>query len=321
MKKVLLFFLFHSFIGIYLFAQTEDLLVRSGDKGLFIEHKLTPKENFYSIGRLFNVPPKYLASFNSLDMSKGLSIGQVIHIPLMDSNFSQNTDKGVPIYVRAGDKEKLSHISVAYNKVPVESLRKWNNLSSDNISRGKKIIVGFLISGEFINNNSVIATQKEETMIGSGVKDDKVQLKDKTRQISDTNSFKEEKKVVAKEELKKEKMNIEPLKMTEEGYFKESFEQQVKVYPLSKEATVTSGIFKTENGLKDAKYYALIDSVEPGTIIKVTNPSNNKLVYAKVLGEIKGIKQNQGLSLRISNAAASALEISDTDKFIVKVNY
>jgi hypothetical protein len=61
--------------------------------------------------------------------------------------------------------------------------------------------------------------------------------------------------------------------------------------------------------------------VAPGTIIKVTNPTNNKLVYAKVLGEMKGIRQNQGFELRISNAAASALEIAEQDKFSVKVNY
>ena len=40
-------------------------------------------------------------------MSKGLSIGQVIRIPLTDSNFSQDTDAGVPVYIKAGDKEKL----------------------------------------------------------------------------------------------------------------------------------------------------------------------------------------------------------------------
>ncbi|MES1218374.1 MAG: hypothetical protein ABUT20_22905, partial [Bacteroidota bacterium] len=102
---------------------------------------------------------------------------------------------------------------------------------------------------------------------------------------------------------------------------KGSFVQQVKKYPLSKEETVTAGIFKTTSGWSDAKFYALIDGVEPGTIIKVVNPDNNKEVYAKVLGQISGIRQNQGLNLRISNSAAAALEIAEMDKFIVKVNY
>jgi hypothetical protein len=119
--------------------------------------------------------------------------------------------------------------------------------------------------------------------------------------------------VVIKEEVK-----TEP---SEQGYFKTHFEQQVKQSPVSKDATVTSGIFKTTNGWQDAKYYLLIDAVQPGTIIKVVNPTNNKIIYAKVLGEMSGIRQNEGLNIRISNAAASVLQITEQDKFIVKVNY
>ena len=64
-----------------------------------------------------------------------------------------------------------------------------------------------------------------------------------------------------------------------------------------------------------------MDNVEPGTIVRITNPDNNKAIFAKVLGEMSGLRQNQGLEVRISNAAASALNVSDTDKFIVKVSY
>ena len=46
-----------------------------------------------------------------------------------------------------------------------------------------------------------------------------------------------------------------------------------------------------------------------------------RVEYAKVLGEMSGIRQNQGYDVRISNAAASALNVSETDKFIVRVNY
>jgi hypothetical protein len=105
------------------------------------------------------------------------------------------------------------------------------------------------------------------------------------------------------------------------GYFKSSFEKQVKVQPLSADETATAGIFKTASGWQDAKYYALMDRVEPGTIVRIVNPSNNKVVYAKVLGEMSGIRQNQGYNLRLSNAAASALDINETEKFIVRVNY
>jgi hypothetical protein len=105
------------------------------------------------------------------------------------------------------------------------------------------------------------------------------------------------------------------------GYFKNQFDLQSKAHKADKDATVTSGIFKTTSGWQDAKYYALMDKVEPGTIVQVVNPVNNKSIYAKVLGEMSGIRQNQGLELRISNAAATALDINDPDKFIVRVLY
>ena len=108
---------------------------------------------------------------------------------------------------------------------------------------------------------------------------------------------------------------------SEQGYFKNAFELQTKKDAPSRDATVTSGIFKTNSGWQDGKYYMLIDDVATGTIVKVINPVNNKAIYAKVLGEMKGIRQNEGLDIRISNAAASSLGITDTEKFIVRVNY
>ncbi|MFL5787893.1 MAG: hypothetical protein ACJ748_07555, partial [Flavisolibacter sp.] len=105
------------------------------------------------------------------------------------------------------------------------------------------------------------------------------------------------------------------------GYFRTQFDQQVKVQPLKAEMTATAGIFKTASGWQDGKYYVLMDNIDPGTIVRVVNPSNNRIVYAKVLGSMNGIRQNQGYDVRISNAAASALEISESDKFILKVLY
>jgi hypothetical protein len=100
-----------------------------------------------------------------------------------------------------------------------------------------------------------------------------------------------------------------------------SFEQQVRKSPVSKDETVTAGIFKTASGWQDEKYYMLIDGVSPGTIIKISNPSNTRVIYAKVLGEMNGIRQNEGYNIRISNAAAAKLAITDQEKFIVKITY
>ena len=327
---------------IILQAQTnETLLIKSSDKGLYVDHKVTPKENFYSMGRAFNVHPKHIALFNGLEMSKGLSLGQNVKIPLSDTNFTQKTDKGIPIYYVTGNGETLYRVSANNKNVLMENLRKWNHLSSDKPPNGTKLIVGFLMTSETqamavnaspqkmetptkpVQEKKDVAKteaadkpgQKKEETKSNEVKSEVVnkpeQKKMETTQPKD-DAKKNNDVVQAKEEVK--------TKNTDQGYFKTSFDQQVKQQPANKEQTVTSGIFKTASGWNDAKYYLLMNGADPGTIVRITNPGNNKTIYAKLLGEMSD-KQSQGLNIRISNAAASALDISETDKFIVKLNY
>jgi LysM repeat protein len=308
----------------FAFAQNQ-LLVQHNEKGLFLNHTVVAKENYYSIGRLYNVAPKEIESFNGLDMNKGLAVGQVIKIPLNASNFSQSTDKGRPVFYTVGQKEGLYRVSQNNNDVLMANLRKWNKMTKDNISAGQKLIVGFLVSAE-ANNIVVAETKTVETKKA----DDFAEPKNDVAQTDPPVQKKEEVKKESEETVKKEmpkKEDVPPaatqVAVTDGkgGYFKPNFDAQVKAQPANKNVTASAGIFKTASGWTDAKYYALIDGVEPGTIIKVVNPTNSKVIYAKVLGEMSGIRQNQGYDVRISNAAASALEVSDTEKFVVKVNY
>ena len=320
-------------------AQTnETLLIKSNNKGLYVDHKVTPKENFYSMGRAFNVHPKHIALFNGLDMSKGLSLGQTVKIPLSDTNFTQKTDKGIPIYYVTGNGETLYRVSTNNKNVLMENLRKWNRLSTDKVPAGTKLIVGYLTTSEIqamaVNNPSQ-KTETKPTTENTDVAKTEVNTKPEQKREAAKNSEAksdiarmEQKKVEATQPKEEPKKNVEVVQVkedvkvrnTDQGYFKASFEQQVKQQPASKEQTVTSGIFKTASGWNDAKYYVLMNGAEPGTIVRITNPGNNKTVYAKLLGEMSD-KQSQGLNIRISNAAANALDISETDKFMVKLNY
>lgn len=322
MKKITsLFAAFVLFHGIII-GQSGELLIQSGSKGFFIEHKVAPKENFYSIGRLFNVHPKHIAAFNNLDMTKGLAIDQSLMIPVTDTNFSQSVNSGVPVYYVVGAGEGLMAVSNKNNKVTLSNLRRWNGLSGDQVTVGKKLIVGFLITNEMQDKVVTITATQTENVKTAPVEEKKeviAEVKQPEPEIKkpEAPAVKEEPKKTEPVEVKTEtKKNFEGT-----GYFKNDFERQLKKYPLSEEIMATSGIFKTTTGWEDAKYYLLIDQVEPGTIVKITNPSNSKTVYAKVLYGMEGIRQNQGLDIRISNAAAAALDITEQDKFIVQVNY
>jgi len=309
------------------FSQSQ-LIVQNSSKGLYLDHKVAPKENFYSIGRLYHISPKEIEAFNGLDMNKGLVVGQSLKVPLNANNFSQASSKGEPVYYVVGSKEGLYKVSQKNNNVLMASLRKWNKLSNDNISAGQKLVVGYLSASEA--NNAVAQTQppevkQEEIKKPVEEKKDAVVVKQETGSANKEETQKRPEPEKKSEPIVSKPVNSQVTNVSmidvNGGYFKAQFDLQVKSQPLKADQTASAGIFKTSSGWQDAKYYALMDNVEPGTIVRVINPTNNKAIYAKVLGEMSGIHQNQGYDVRISNAAASALNISDTDKFIVRVNY
>ena len=313
MKKVIFSFLF-IFLSICAFSQN-NLLVQSNNKGLYMVHTVHPKDNFYSLGRMYAISPKEIAAFNAIDMTSGLSVGQTVLIPLTASNFSQEKTGGTPVYYQVGEKEGLFRVSTKNNKVLMANLRKWNKLTSDNINPGQQLIVGYL-QATGINNTTAVA--KTETTAPPVVKE----TPEPKQEVQQAAPQREEPKAEPKTAAAKPVQQAPKQAVSGgAGYFKNQFDQQNKVNKAGRDATVTSGIFKTTSGFQDAKYYALMDKVDPGTIVQVVNPANNRSIYAKVLGEMSGIRQNQGLELRISNAAASALEIEEADKFIVRVLY
>ncbi len=310
MKKILLLFIL--FIASYLGYAQNGLLVQSNEKGMYVTHTVNAKENFYSIGRLYAISPKDIAAFNGLDMANGLNIGQTLMIPLNTSNFSQTDERGTPVYYVVGEKEGLYRVSMKNNKVLMANLRKWNKLTSDNISTGQKLIVGYLQSTGVPTTN-VATTNPAPVNTQTAVKPEQrsAQQQPQTQPVAEQRQ----------PESIAQQTSENKVAMGGAGYFKSQFEQQSKISAANNEKSATASIFKTSSGWQDGKYYALMDNVEPGTIIRITNPSNSKAIYAKVLGEMSGIRQNQGLDVRISNAAASALDITDPNKFTVKVNY
>ncbi len=297
-------------------SQKGDLYIKKSDNGFYLEHKVAAKESFFSVGRLYSVHPRHLASYNKLDYNKGLFLDKIIRVPLTDTNFSQKASKGTPVYYKVGEKDDWASISKSF-KVTTDKLKTWNEGS---VKKGQKVIIGLLQSPEFISKTFIAKADKET--VKEEDKKEKAALKEEKKELiaeeKKPEEKKEEKEFEVKtiiEEKKQPDNNYKP------GYFLFSFEQQVKNAPSKKEETLTCGIFKTSSGWQDAKYYLLMDGINPGTILKLINPANNRTIYAKVLGEMSSIRLNDGFNIRISNASAAALAIGDEDKFILKVHY
>ena len=324
MKKALGVLFFTLFFSAALFAQRQ-LVIKIGAKDSYLEHKVAKGENYFSIGRAYYVNPKFLAAYNSMDFYKGLPAGKLIQIPLTDSNFSRVTNKGKPVYYIVQNEESLEQVG-SVNKIATKTLRTWNKLNGENVSKGQKLIVGYLVPAQakktttVKNQNPVVEPKTDSKDIAANKEDNKIKDTNKSSQQT-ANTTVEPIVEVKKPEEKTESQQAVEKSNPDHGFFKHAFEQQVKQKSAGKHQTVTSGIFKSGSGWNDAKYYLLVDEVEPGTIVRITNPSNNKFIYAKVLGDMKGSAQSAGIDIRISNAAASILQVDDTDKFILKLNY
>lgn len=123
-------------------------VMQEGGK-LYILHTVAAKENWYSIGRMYNASPKDIAPFNHTTLDKGLSIGQDIKIPLTTVNFLQSGQPAadevvLPVYHSVKEKENLYRIGQQYNKVSADQLKSWNSLPSDEVSKDVSLVVGYL---------------------------------------------------------------------------------------------------------------------------------------------------------------------------------
>ena len=312
-----LMLVFFSFVtSNFLLAQQNKLEVKGSVPDIYVEHVVTPKENFYSVGRMFNVNPKELASFNHLHFESGLNISQVIKIPLDKNNFTQEKDAAVnvaliPLYHTVAPGETLYRLGVNYNKVSLASLKKWNHLASDEVSVGNQMIIGFL------KVDKTQSTLASENPMANVQKSAEPQAEKKTE-------IQTEKPVAGSPSPEKTKTADEKPQATAiqtsnsntvvtnnapdftKGYFKNLYVEQTTNKSLI-DKSGSGSVFKSTSGWQDGKYYCFCNSAGAGTVLKITNNATGKSVYAKVLDAIPDISQNDGLITIVSNAAADAL--------------
>lgn len=316
---IILFLLFSWFAS---FAQTVPLMVHMDNKNLpYLNHTVGPKENYYSIGRIYNISPRVFVPYNGLELTSPLSIGQLLKIPLNEVNFWQTgtrkeNETVIPVYYIVKQSESLTKLAQIF-KTENASIRSWNNLSSDALTVGNKVIIGFLKVDKTL---SPLAAQGMNVRTEPNiVKQQPVEVKKKEPAKQEPVVKKEEPKVepvIQKPVVKKEepKVEVSPVGYSGLGHFKEEFNKQTN---NGKQVNSNSGegsIFKSTSGWSDGKYYLLMDNVEKGTIVMIRNPSNGKAIYAKVLGSVEETSPGSGLLFRLSNSAAAQLGIS-ADKF------
>jgi LysM repeat protein len=316
----------------FLYAQQNDLEIKGTGSNLFVEHVVVARESFFSIGRMYNLSPKDLAAYNHLKLVNGLKVGQDLKIPLNQQNFTQTGllspgEVPVPVYHTVEPGETLYRLGVNYNKVDLASIKKWNHLTSDALSKGQPVIVGYLRVDKKLS--SLASRKVSEATASVPVKVQKL-VETQPDAMADTkqnvpapdpgktentvsNDQKEEPKITMTSVKTKSNINFAG------GYFRVLYGRQAE-NKTAAEKGGEAGVFKSTSGWQDGKYYCFNNDAAPGTVVMVTDIVTGKIIYAKVLDAIPDIKQNQGLSVVISNAAAEELGAGET-RFDCMVSY
>jgi LysM repeat protein len=255
-----------------------------------------------------------------------LSIGQLVKIPLIETNFNQqsNSSSGVPVFHKVQPKEGLFRIAENFH-VSMTALKAFNNLNSDQVKIGEKLIIGFLKQSgksedvasstlpkknEPIENKSVVSPVQEKPVANS-------LTSEKANPVTKESTPKE----IVKKDVSEKSTRIDlqpsyiPTSTVSMGFvfFSTLYNQQAIGGKEQHLEAFIYGTFKSTSGWDDQKYYVLLNDVTPGTAVKISAKDTDKIVYAKVLGAVPPGKESEGLSMRMSSATAMALGIADTN--------
>jgi len=152
MKNYKLTLLIAFLFGINLAAKAttvDSLGLKKENNKTFLLFKVGPKQSLFSILKRYNLSLTEFKSANS-NVEIPVKTGEILYIPLHYLEESNPAPKVVEEKVTEAPKEAEIHIvapkqgllSVAnMHKVTMAELRKWNNLTSDRLQEGQRLIV------------------------------------------------------------------------------------------------------------------------------------------------------------------------------------
>jgi LysM repeat protein len=261
-------------------------LKREGGKS-FVLYKVEPKQTLFSIVKRYG---SSVAEFKAANpgVSESVQVGQTIKIPYKGVIAAVPVTKPAPPIVTPAPTESVKMVSHVVEsgqglyavatkyKVTMADLRKWNNLTSDQLTAGQVLIVDAREyerakkAGDLPAKGEIVKV--EDTNLGSGISNPK------PTEPADTDT----------------KTSSETSK-TSSGYRK----------------TIETGLAELiDVEDKSGKYLALHRSAPIGTLVNVKNSSNGQSIWVKVVGKMPDIGSDKVI-IKLSPRAFEKLNPSD----------
>ena len=270
------------------------LLVLGKCPECYVQYRLKPGETLESISALAGMSLAQLKAYNKISSADLTATPSSVRIPLSASNLITSKTP-LPVFHVVEKGDNLYRLNLQYFTPGIPRIKEWNQLKSETLKEGDMVMVGYLGGNEALVNTPSVAALP--TMVASTPK---------------------AAAPAAVEAAPLKQVVAIPQVSAAEGYYAAQFSAALSAQQLL-EISGTGGLFKSITGWGDKRYYVLMNDVVPGSIVRIT-VDQVKYICARVLGPIPDNKPNKGLLVRLSNAAAAALGVSEM-MFTATVNY
>lgn len=293
MKKLLLCLLLFPLSRL---CAQDTLWVQEHEGKPVIRHQVKAGETLFMLSRRYAVPPAALADLNGVNYQDGLAAGRLFLIPVGNYNFLriEHVAKSRPLFYLPGDTDDLRSIGRMFT-LPQSAIQRWNSLDNPELEAGRALQVGWIAYDDsqvpFPATNSASATlpvPRPDTAAG--------------------------KKPPARKAAADTALAAADTDTTQVHVYEALYEQQTLGTAVNEESGAAT-FYRLKMKAAEGVYYAMHNTALRGTIIKVSNPANGKMVYVKVIGTIPNLKEYHNSVIAISSNAASALGAADRRMF------
>ena len=268
------------------------------DGKLYILHQVSKGEGVYGIGKKYGVAAADIFAANE-GSQQSIKIGQILMIPKGQSSASNSsaqvsstTTKTEKIYHTVSKGQTLSLIAKMHSTTIVK-IKEMNKLKNDNIQLGQKLVVGE-------KTTTVASTVKPKPAEPKPVATPNPVVLAPAKPVEQNNVVVNT-NPVAESPLADNPGIVNTTYSTDDGD------------EVSEKGTAT---ISSEGELSQERSFILHPSAKIGTIVMITNTSNNNTVFARVVGNCK---PENGVILKMSKTVAAKLGVSDNTE--VKVSY
>lgn len=291
---------------------------RHQDKQKYNIHTIKPGETLYKLARENGITVSDLLKVNpSLTENQKLKLGQVIRIPNKNSKKAssksdshtksgehRNSDK--PGKIAANPKfhivkkgQTLYAISKMYH-VNVNDLKKWNKLKDNNLKPGSKMIV----QNPLAKVRIPASEPKEE-----------IKAESAPESHSDTGKISE----MGAEEQDMEKPDIQANDNVSQKELIKLYRENAARGAIKTEKGTGAPITTTLGAMENA-YFVMHKTLVIGTVVKIKNLVNSKVIYAKVIGKLPETDENKHVIVRYTMGVKKDLQLQN-GKCYVQVEY